>query len=419
VSNVSGLASEYQNAMSAAVDLLQQLDRSSPEYASELVDKVLQLSCRVRASDVHWQPTEMGIDVRIRIDGVLHRLGTFSQGDRADPIARLKVLANLLTYRTDVPQEGRCQWVGQTDTIADVSRPIEMRISTFPTLHGERVAVRVFETALQLDRLSQLGYDSTVSDVLRGHIQQTTGALILAGPAGSGKTTTAYALLREINESTDSARSIVTLEDPVEFPVPGIAQSQMQPAAGFTFATGLRSLVRQDPEVIFVGEMRDRETVEVAFQAALTGQLLISTFHADSVCGAVCRLLDLQLEPFILRSAVRGILWQRLVRRLCHCKIRDDSSAHQLGFHTSCAYVPRGCDQCLGTGYRGRVPILEFLGALPSAMLTRDNGPVDSVELETHMKSLGYATRWDHAHAAITEGVTSAQEIRRVLGFGP
>ena len=194
-----------------------------------------------------------------------------------------------------------------------------MRVSTFPTLHGERAVVRLFAAEDRYLYLADLGLPAEIETALHRHVHETSGAILLTGPAGSGKTTTAYACLREIVRSSQGRRSIVTLEDPIEMALPGVSQSQVQPAAGFTLATGLRSLMRQDPEVILVGEIRDAETVQTVFQAALTGHLVISTFHAGSAAGAISRLLDMGIEPYLLTSGLRAVLHQRLVRRLCEC----------------------------------------------------------------------------------------------------
>jgi hypothetical protein len=228
-------------------------------------------------------------------------------------VARLKVLAELLTYRTDVPQEGRIRG-GPGD--------VEMRVSTFPTLFGEKAVVRLFAGPGRFLRPEDLGLPPEIRATLGRLLGETSGAILLAGPAGSGKTTTIYACLRELVAASAGTRSLATLEDPIEVAVPGVAQAQVNPAAGFDLGAGLRSLLRQDPEVIAVGEIRDRATAEVAFQAALTGHLVLSTFHAGSAAGVVGRLSDMGIEPYVLRSGVRAIICQRLVRTLCGLRPR-------------------------------------------------------------------------------------------------
>lgn len=378
-----------------------------PTYATEVVDLILAEARNLGASDVHLQPTAEGLDLRWRLDGVLHPGGTLPAAASPNVIARLKVLAELLTYRTDVPQEGR---------IRGAPGDVEMRLSTFPTLYGEKAVVRLFAASGRYLRLDDLGLPEEVGRGLRTLLAATSGAIVLSGPAGSGKTTTIYACLRELVETTGGRRSLATLEDPIEVPVPGVAQSQVNPAAGFTLEAGLRSLLRQDPEVIAVGEIRDPATAELAFQASLTGHLVLTTFHAGSAAGVISRLSDMGIEPYLLRSGVLAIVCQRLVRRLCECARPADDPAAALGLPVRHASTPVGCDRCGLTGYRGRMVLAEMLvperGELGSAILSRS----DVAQLEQLAVRSGMVTRWDRACRAIEEGLTSPAEIRRVLG---
>jgi type II secretory ATPase GspE/PulE/Tfp pilus assembly ATPase PilB-like protein len=389
-------------------DQLSQLDPSSSDYATTFVDLLLEAAGRTHASDVHLQPTATGLDVRWRLDGVLQPVGLFPRGDAADVVSRLKVLAELLTYRTDVPQEGR---------IRERRDNVEIRVSTFPTLHGERAVVRLFAAEGQFLYLDDLGLPDDITQQLGRLLAETSGAVLITGPAGSGKTTTAYACLRELVRQSEGGKSIVSLEDPIETAVDGVAQSRVNPAAGFDLAAGLRSLMRQDPEAIMVGEIRDRETAEAAFQASLTGHLVVTTFHAGSAAGAISRLSDMGIEPYLLRSGILGILSQRLVRRLCDCKqpINDDSA--KLNLPVAQAWQAAGCDQCLGSGYRGRVILAELLRAeasdLGRAILSRSDAP----QLEKLAIEAGMPTISRRATASVEEGRTSPGEIRRVLGF--
>ena len=389
-------------------DRLTDLDSSSPDYATEFVNVVLDAAKDIRASDVHLQPTADGLDVRWRLDGVLQPVGVFPRGDAADVVSRMKVLAELLTYRTDVPQEGR---------IRDRSGDVEIRVSTFPTLHGERAVIRLFAASGEFLYLQDLGLPGDISDRLDEVLAETSGALLITGPAGSGKTTTAYACLRELVRMSEGGKSIVSLEDPIESAVDGVSQSRVNPTAGFDLATGLRSLMRQDPEAIMVGEIRDRDTAEAAFQASLTGHLLVTTFHAGSAAGAISRLSDMGIEPYLLRSGILGILSQRLVRRLCSCceQISDDTA--KLNLPVEKAWQPVGCDACIGSGYRGRVILAELLQATPSdlgrAILSRSDAPqLEQLAIEAGMTSI-----WQRAKDAVEAGHTSPSEVRRVLGF--
>ncbi|MEO8495222.1 MAG: GspE/PulE family protein [Planctomycetota bacterium] len=389
-------------------DQLADLDASRPEYATAFVNLLLDAASRIRASDVHLQPTASGLDVRWRLDGVLQPVGVFPRGEAADIVSRMKVLAELLTYRTDVPQEGR---------IRDRRGNVEIRVSTFPTLHGERAVVRLFAAQGEYLHLEDLGLPEDISTRLGELLAETSGAIIITGPAGSGKTTTAYACLRELVRTSAGGKSIVSLEDPIESAVDGVSQSRVNPNAGFDLAAGLRSLMRQDPEAIMVGEIRDRATAEAAFQASLTGHLLLTTFHAGSAAGAISRLSDMGIEPYLLRSGILGILSQRLVRRLCACRKPVPDEAAKLNLAAAHAWQSVGCGECLDSGYRGRVVLAELLQASPSelgrAILSRSDAPqLEQLAIEAGMISIG-----QRAKTAVEAGQTSPSEVRRVLGF--
>ena len=384
------------------------LDASSPRHVIDLVDLIVGEARLANASDVHLTPTGHGLDARFRVDGVLQPAGVLPAALAPNVVARLKVMAELMTYRTDIPQEGRVR-----GTPGDV----EMRVSTFPTLHGEKAVLRLFGGVGNYQRLDDLGLPLEVRTALAGLLGETTGAIILAGPAGAGKTTTMYACLREMIAASAGRRSLATLEDPIEVALPGVAQSQVNPAVGFDLALGLRSLLRQDPEVIAVGEIRDRATAEVALQASLTGHLVLCTFHAAGAAGAVGRLSDMGIEPYILRSGVRAVVGQRLVRRLCRCARAADAPHQLLGLDVSRARVAVGCPECRGTGYKGRMVLAEVL--IPDrrdvgrAILERaDVGALEALATEAGMVGLDACARH-----AIEEGMTDPSEVRRVLGF--
>jgi len=391
-------------------ETLKTLDPSHGGYASEVVDAVLDAAVRAGASDVHLQPTETGLDIRWRVDGVLQPVATLGRQGSPNVVARLKVLADLLTYRTDVPQEGRIR--------GGPSR-IEMRLSTFPTLHGEKAVARLFAGPGRFLTLDDLGLPEEVRASLSRALDETSGAIVFAGPAGSGKTTTIYACLRELARRTAGRRSLTTLEDPIEAALDGVSQTQVNPAVGLTLESGLRALLRQDPEVIAIGEVRDRSTAETTLQAALTGHLTLTTFHAGSACEVVGRLLDMGIEPYAIRSGLRAVVAQRLVRRLCPvCSAASAAPEDRLGLAVSQARVARGCDACGGTGYSGRMLLVETLDphheAIGRAILAR----TDVRRLEEIAVSAGMTTRWDRALQAVEDGRTSPAEIRRALGVG-
>jgi type II secretory ATPase GspE/PulE/Tfp pilus assembly ATPase PilB-like protein len=389
----------------------EELAKRSPghaRYAVEVVDLILAEARRLGASDIHLQPTADGLDVRWRIDGVLQPSALLPVAVAPNVVARLKVLADLLTYRNDVPQEGR---------IRGLPGEVEMRLSTFPTLFGEKAVVRLFASTERFLRLDDLGLPDEVREGLRSLLAETSGAIVLSGPAGSGKTTTIYACLRELVAATEGRRSIATLEDPIEVAVPGVTQSQVNPSAGFTLETGLRSLLRQDPEVIVVGEIRDRPTAETAFQASLTGHLVLTTFHAGSASGVLGRLADMGIEPYLLRSGVLAVVSQRLLRTLCtDCRRETSDPSALLGLPVRRAFVPVGCDACGGTGYRGRLVLAEMLlpdlGTIGPAILAR----TDVGEIERRALDAGMVSRWQRAAEAVESGRTAPAEVRRVLG---
>lgn len=386
------------------------IDATHSEYVPQLVAAILSAARDAHATDVHLVPQAAHMHMHWRVDGVLHEVAHFPATLAPRIAARMKVLANLLTYRTDAPQEGRVP--AAPGAIAD-----ETRVSTFPTLFGEKVVVRLFAEAGRFDRLDQLGFPGEILGDFRCLLEETGGVILVTGPAGSGKTTTIYAALRELADKSRGTRSLVSLEDPIEVVVPGVAQSQVAPAAGFDMPTGLRSLLRQDPEVIMVGEIRDRETAETVFQAALTGHLVLTSFHAGSAAQAINRLSDMGIEPYLLRSGIRALLCQRLLRRLCECAQPSDSIEDRVGLPVTQCRMPRGCVECQGTGYRGRFLLCEMLQPekteLSRAILSRS----DAARLEELAVAAGMVPQLARACRAVEEGRTSPAEVRRVLGF--
>ncbi len=391
-------------------DALAQLDPAGGRYATDAVDRVLAAAKEIGASDVHWQPSADGLEVRWRVDGVLQPVARIPACPAPNVIARLKVMAELLTYRTDVPQEGRIRGArGET----------EMRLSTFPTVLGEKAVVRLFMAPGRFLRLADLGLPLDVADGLSAALEETSGAIVVAGPAGSGKTTTLYACLRELAARRPGERSLATLEDPVEAIVPGVAQSQVNLAVGLTLETGLKSLLRQDPEVLAIGEVRDRTTAEIALQAALTGHLTLTTFHAGGACEVIGRLLDMGIEPYAVRSGLRAVIALRLVRRLCPACAEPSSRAEDLlGLPLTHARLPRGCDECRHTGYSGRIPMAEMLPADSEAIGRAILDRADVHRLESIASESGMIHRWRRAILAVEAGLTSPAEIRRSLGLG-
>jgi general secretion pathway protein E len=358
--------------------------------AVDSVQRLLERACEMGASDLHVEPDEDVVTVRARRDGVLVPMESLPVDIGPRSVGRLKALADLLAYRTDVPQEGRIA--------ADRSGVgVEIRVATYPTLFGERVALRFDAPETAAMRLDSLGLPSAALAGLRAAIERPDGVVLLTGPSGSGKTTTLYACLRHVAERLPR-RSIVTVEDPVERRIAGVTQTQVAPAAGLDFARALRSLLRQDPEVILVGEIRDRETAGIALEAGLTGHLVASTIHAGTAPQVFARLGDMGVEPFVATTAVRGVLAQRLLRRRCD----------------ACAGSP-ACPKCDGTGHRGRVLLAEWLEVTP-AVRAAIQARADGDALAAAAKDGGFRTLRDEAAALVDAGVTTREEVDRVLG---
>ena len=380
-----------------AASLLQQGDEVSAEQVPDVVSQLLEEARELGASDLHFLPTETAIEISWRIDGVLQSMGTLPRKLSANVVARLKVLAELLTYRTDIPQEGR---------IRSGDESLEMRVSTFPTLFGEKAVVRLLIGPGRFRRVVDLGLSEDVASTLGRLLQRRSGVILVPGPAGSGKTTTLYTCLRELAAIAASPLSIVSLEDPIESVVAGVAQSQVNPAAGFDYATGLRSLMRQDPEVIMVGEIRDRETAETVLQASLTGHLVLTTFHAGSAVEAISRLGEMGLEPYLLRSGLLAIVCQRLLRRLCSCG-RSGTDGSE----------PVGCDACRGSGYDGRGLVAELLDPSATDVSRAILECRDATQLQVAAVNAGMIDLSQRVADAIQSGWTSEAEVIRVLGL--
>ncbi len=366
----------------------------SPEApAVTVVDRLLRSAIEVGASDLHIDPSESGVIVRMRRDGVLEQLEVLPDQIREHLVGRVKALADLLVYRTDVPQEGRI--------LAErAGLPTDLRVATYPTVFGERIAIRFDAREAGPRTFDDIGFEEIVAHSLREALDQPDGVVLVTGPSGSGKTTTLYACLRHLVHS-GRQRSIMTVEDPIERRVQGVTQTQTDSVAGLDFARALRSLLRQDPEVLLVGEIRDRETAKIALEAGLTGHLVLSTVHAGTAPLVFARLLEMGVEPFVLTTAVRGVLAQRLVRRRCPAP--------------DCAQQGAECGTCRGSGYHGRVPIGEWVPMTPNlrkVVLSRGDGS----DLTVAASEAGGRSLRESADALVASGRTTREEVNRVLG---
>ena len=374
---------------------------SKAHDAVSVVNEFLAQAAESGASDVHFEPTGKGLLVKFRLDGVLNTVEELPNGLAENIVARLKVLAGLLTYRNDVPQEGRLESRNASGT--DV---IDRRVAIFPTIHGQRAVVRMFYEEPALSELDQLGFGENILPALKNIAAANQGVLLLTGPAGSGKSTTLGAILRHI-VSTFPGKSIVALEDPVERRIENVTQVQISPHGAMDFATALRSLLRQDPEVLMIGEIRDAQTAQIVIEAGLTGHLLMSTMHSGTPAGALLRLLEMGIEPYQVTSSVSAVLNQRLLRKLCpHCKQLDKNTG---------SYASGKCDKCLHTGFKGRVLIAEMI-QLDSQLRKGILAKADLEELERILVSQGHQNLRLDGDRLIKAGITTQTELDKACG---
>ncbi|HGM5579636.1 TPA: GspE/PulE family protein [Pseudomonas putida] len=373
-----------------------------------LINGLFGQALRLRASDIHIETFEQSLVVRLRVDGHLREVLRPPRALSAMLVSRIKVMARLDIAEKRQPQDGRI-------TLRAAGREVDVRVSTLPGIHGERVVMRVLDKQASLLALDNLGMPAAALQGLRACLARPNGIVLSTGPTGSGKTTTLYASLNSLN---DGSRNILTVEDPVEYAIAGIGQTAINPRAGLTFATGLRAILRQDPDVIMLGEIRDQETAQIAVQASLTGHLVLSTLHTNSAVGAVTRLRDMGIEPFLIASCLRGVLAQRLVRRLCSCaeprpllaaerRLWPELDAVQATHH------PVGCERCQGTGYVGRLGLYEFV-ELDAGLVALLYEGASEVAMQAHL-----ATRRQSlvamASDCLARGQTSLAEVLRVV----
>ncbi|HUW60001.1 MAG TPA: GspE/PulE family protein [Candidatus Bathyarchaeia archaeon] len=408
------------------------LVESGDDGAIKVVDAALGHAGAHNASDIHIEPWRDTTSVRFRIDGILHDVARLPRAHHEKIAGRVKILARIISYVKDTPQDGRIEPDATPCGTA-------LRVSTFPTVEGEKIVIRVLDLDHSLLVLDALGFDEQTVDTLRGIIMRPSGTILLTGPASSGKTTTIYSLLNEILLRRKPAPHTVTVEDPVECRLARISQSQVNVHAGFTYEAALKALLRQDPEVIMLGEIRDPETARAAIQAGLTGHLVISTVHSGTAAGVFARLLDMGVEPYLVASSITGVLAQRLLRRTCpDCALPyppDPALAAGLGLAVSGEGQPisntavnipatplftrgAGCPACLNIGYRGRFAVGELLlvnEQISNLLLTHPRtSDLHNAALDAPMRPL-----WQDAAGRVAAGQTTVEEVTRVIGPNP
>ena len=386
------------------------LDSADDAPIIRLINVLFAEAIRQNASDIHVEPFEGRLLIRLRVDGVLREIMSPPAAIAPLVASRIKIMAKLDIAEKRLPQDGRI-------SLKIANRPVDVRVSTMPSGHGERVVLRLLDKQAGRLQLEHIGMDPDTTRTLDDLVHKPHGIFLVTGPTGSGKTTTLYAALARLNEGT---RNIMTVEDPIEYFIDGIAQTQVNPKVEMTFARGLRAILRQDPDVVMVGEIRDLETAQIAIQASLTGHMVFSTLHTNSAIGAITRLRDMGAEPFLLASSLVGVLAQRLVRLLCPvCKVEgiiEASVAARMGAPAvtgRATFRAEGCAPCNQTGYRGRTAIYELVVFdNPLRQLIHDGASEAALEAHARQNSTSIM---DNGLRKVLTGVTSAEELLRVM----
>jgi type IV pilus assembly protein PilB len=382
--------------------------KSKAPTVVKLVAMIVAEANKARASDIHIEPMENSVIVRFRVDGELRKIFTYSKDLHDSVISRIKIISKLDITNRRIPQDGSVR-------VSLKGKEIDLRISTLPSIYGEKVVMRLLDQSYGITNIEEIAMPDSIKIPLLNILHSSQGMLIVTGPTGSGKTTTLYACLHEIKSIT---KNIITIEDPVEYKIDGIIQTQVNETVGRTFASILRAVLRQDPDIIMVGEIRDLETAEIAIKASLTGHLVLTTLHTNNTIATITRLIDIGIPPYLVSSAVSGVLAQRLVRRICiYCKVQVETSdelkekinAVGLPMLTK-HYIGTGCPKCLNTGYSGRLAIYEFLPMSRSIRrLVSKNADED--QLFSEAKNAGVTYLFEDAWNKVRHGITTVDEV--------
>lgn len=387
------------------------IDEDSPIV--RLVNQIIANGVAQCASDIHFDPQETEFKVRYRVDGVLKTERSLPKHMQNMMTARVKIMGNLNITENRIPQDGRIK-------ITVNFKPVDIRLSTLPTIYGEKIVMRILDLGNTASSIEKLGFSNKNEQLFRELISRPNGIVLITGPTGSGKSSTLYAALSDLN---DEGVNIITVEDPVEYQMEGINQIQVKEEVGLTFAAGLRSILRQDPDIIMIGEIRDLETAEIAVRASLTGHLVLSTLHTNSAAESISRLQDMGIESFLISSSLLGVMAQRLVRRVCRDCVQtvlatgpEKEIFTQVGFHVETVQRGRGCPACNHTGYRGRIAIHEILPfdrKIKDYILQRSNISV----IREYMKQEGYHSLLEDGLLKVLNGLTTTEEVLRVATF--
>ncbi|MBI4597259.1 MAG: Flp pilus assembly complex ATPase component TadA [Candidatus Omnitrophica bacterium] len=404
----------YEGAEADTLEGGEVLDLDRIKQAAEeapvvrLVDLIIRQAIKERASDIHIEPFKDRVSLRYRIDGVLQEISPPAKQFHPPIVSRIKILCKLDIAEKRLPQDGGFMMMME-------GRQVDFRVSTIPSIYGEKLVIRILDKPESLLDLGRLGFSPQSLEVFRKTIRDPYGLILLTGPTGSGKSTTLYASLIEISSPT---KNIITIEDPVEYRLEGVNQVQIKPAIGLTFASGLRAFMRQDPDIIMVGEIRDQETAEICLRSALTGHLVLSTLHTNDAPSAITRLIDIGLAPFLLASTLSLVIAQRLLRQLCErCKEAYEPLPElraQYGITEELLYRPKGCEECANTGYQGRLGVYEVL------VLTREirdliaRGAAAPMLKDAALKN-GFSTLWQEGLKKVRAGLTSLEELGNVV----
>lgn len=395
-------------ATSETLDETRVADDDSPVV--RLVNQIIDNALVQRASDIHFDPQETELRVRYRVDGILRTERSLPKHMQNVIVARIKIMANLNITETRLPQDGRIK-----TTIN--FRPVDIRVSSLPTIYGEKIVMRLLDLSNTLNRIDKIGFSETNLEKFTDMLKRPNGIILITGPTGSGKSSTLYATLNELNSEDVN---IITVEDPVEYQMEGVNQIQVNENIGLTFANGLRSILRQDPDIVMIGEIRDTETAEVATRASLTGHLVLSTLHTNSSIEALSRLVDMGIEPFLISSSILGVVAQRLVRRVCRdcgqtvpATEREQQIFSNRGLTIETVRRGRGCPSCNMTGYRGRMAIHEVL-PIDETIRHLILKTASTTEIRDYVRKKGMEFLIDDGLKKVKEGVTTTEEILRV-----